>query len=219
MELQLSDKRALVTGSSACIGEAIAQTLAREGASVVVTGRDPKKAENVAQQIRAETRRAIISFAADLSNDEEATALAAKVNSEFGGVDILVNNHALYFDRGWWDTTPGRLGGYLQPERGFLREDGAALRASDARDGLGENYQHLVGRKVAAVCQHARLRSNQGGHSQSDCQPGKGIHRYGSYGQYGQSGNYRDGIQRQPLRKVAKAQGWPEEWGESRSAY
>jgi 3-oxoacyl-[acyl-carrier protein] reductase len=47
MNLQLENKRALVTGSSRGIGEAIAKTLAAEGAAVVVHGRDETKARNV----------------------------------------------------------------------------------------------------------------------------------------------------------------------------
>lgn len=55
MDLQLTDKRVLVTGSSAGIGKAIARTLAAEGAAVVITGRDGRKAEMVAEEIRAQS--------------------------------------------------------------------------------------------------------------------------------------------------------------------
>jgi 3-oxoacyl-[acyl-carrier protein] reductase len=110
MDLQLSDKRALVTGSSAGIGKGIARKLAEEGASVVVTGRDAKKTETGGHEIRAATKQQIVGVAADLSTDEGAKTLADKVISEFGGVDILVNNHGVYFERGWWNTTPADWG-------------------------------------------------------------------------------------------------------------
>lgn len=62
MDLELHDKRALVTGSSAGIGSAIAKRLAEEGAAVVVRGRDQRKAEAVAQEIRSGTKQAIASI-------------------------------------------------------------------------------------------------------------------------------------------------------------
>jgi NAD(P)-dependent dehydrogenase (short-subunit alcohol dehydrogenase family) len=58
MDLQLSDKTALVTGSSKGIGEAIAMALAREGASVVVHGRDGAQADRVVNAIVANGGRA-----------------------------------------------------------------------------------------------------------------------------------------------------------------
>jgi len=81
-------------------------SLSEEGALVVVTGRDQKKAETVATEIGMETKRTVVSVTSDLSTDEGAKALADRVISELGGVDILVNNHGVYFERGWWNTTP-----------------------------------------------------------------------------------------------------------------
>lgn len=106
MDLQLTDKRVLVTGSSTGIGRAIARTFAEEGASVVITGRDGRKAEAVATEIRAATGRSVVSIVADLSTDEGARALADGVTGALGNLDILVNNHGVYSERGWWDTTP-----------------------------------------------------------------------------------------------------------------
>lgn len=57
MDLQLNGKRALVTGSSAGIGEAIAKTLAAEGVKVVVNGRNTERAERVAEAIRGSGAR------------------------------------------------------------------------------------------------------------------------------------------------------------------
>ncbi|WP_369050700.1 SDR family NAD(P)-dependent oxidoreductase, partial [Burkholderia gladioli] len=51
MDLKLNGKRALVTGSSAGLGEAIARLLAQEGATVVVHGRDARRAHAVAEVI------------------------------------------------------------------------------------------------------------------------------------------------------------------------
>jgi|ERR1043166_1099657 NAD(P)-dependent dehydrogenase (short-subunit alcohol dehydrogenase family) len=122
MDLQLSNKRALVTGSSAGIGKSIARKLAEEGARVVVTGRDAKKTETVAQEIRAATKQKVVGVASDLSTDEGANALGDKIISELGGIDILVNNHGVYFERGWWNTTPAEWANiYNQNVISFVR--------------------------------------------------------------------------------------------------
>jgi 3-oxoacyl-[acyl-carrier protein] reductase len=71
MNLQLENKRALVTGSSRGIGEAIAKTLAAEGAAVVVHGRDETKTRRVADEIIQSGGRAAIAIG-DLANDVEA---------------------------------------------------------------------------------------------------------------------------------------------------
>ena len=66
MNLQLDGKKTLVTGSTAGIGFAIARMLAREGASVVITGRTQQRVENATESIQKEIRDAKISgIAAD----------------------------------------------------------------------------------------------------------------------------------------------------------
>lgn len=91
MDLQLKGKRALVTGSSSGIGAEIARILAAEGASVVVHGRSVERAEKVAAGIRAAGGQAAVACG-DLSNTDEANAVADKALEAFGGIDILVNN-------------------------------------------------------------------------------------------------------------------------------
>lgn len=83
MYLRLSDKRALVTGSTSGIGAAIARMLAAEGCQLVVHGRDQARAEKVAQEINA----AGIALG-DLSTDAGADA----VRTAAGEIDILINN-------------------------------------------------------------------------------------------------------------------------------
>ncbi len=68
MNLQLEGKRALVTGSTAGIGFAIARRLAGEGASVIVNGRTPERVEQAIRQIKQSEPRARVSgVAADLA--------------------------------------------------------------------------------------------------------------------------------------------------------
>lgn len=69
MDLALADKRALVTGSTGGIGEGIAKTLAREGAAVVVQGRNKSAGRRVQQQIEAAGGKAVVAIG-DLSTDD-----------------------------------------------------------------------------------------------------------------------------------------------------
>lgn len=88
MDLKLMGRRALVTGSSSGIGEAIARQLAQEGASVVVHGRNRERAEKVAATIGA----AGVAIG-DLGTDEGAAAVHDQARSALGGnIEILVNN-------------------------------------------------------------------------------------------------------------------------------
>ncbi len=88
MDLQLSGRRALVSGSSSGIGEAIARLLAQEGAAVVVHGRNRERAEKVAAEISA----AGVAIGA-LSNDEGAASVNAEAVAALGGpIEILINN-------------------------------------------------------------------------------------------------------------------------------
>lgn len=91
----LEGKVALVTGAGRNIGRAIALTLARDGASVVVNGRaDAAAIESVAAEIRAAGGRAV-AMLADVSQEAAVAALAAEVEGGLGGVDILVCNAGL----------------------------------------------------------------------------------------------------------------------------
>jgi len=91
MDLQLKDKRALVTGSNTGIGKGIATVLAREGATVVIHGRNSERAEAVASEITKCGGRVVVALG-DLATDAGAKAVAGAVQAKLGGIDILVNN-------------------------------------------------------------------------------------------------------------------------------
>ncbi len=91
MDLQLDGKKALVTGSCKGIGEAIARTLAREGAVVVVHGRDKAQTERVANVIIAQGGRAH-AVVGDLTQDDAVERLVEEAESLAGPIDILINN-------------------------------------------------------------------------------------------------------------------------------
>lgn len=104
MDLQLSGKRALVTGSSSGIGKAIAQTLAQEGVAVVVQGRKQAEAEKVAQDIIANGGKAVVAIG-DLTQNNDAQKVVDTALSAFGNIDILVNNAGAYPLQGWMDAS------------------------------------------------------------------------------------------------------------------
>lgn len=90
--MEFEGKTALVTGSSREIGKAIALGLAEKGAQVVVNHRDSAQdAEDVAHAIHKMGAKAIV-VQADVTQRPQVEAMAKKIASEFGTVDILVNN-------------------------------------------------------------------------------------------------------------------------------
>lgn len=103
MDLHLNDKRALVTGSSDGIGKAIAERLAREGAAVIVHGRNRDKAERVAAGIR-ETGGQVEIAIGDVGSDEGAASVVGSISAG-GSLDILINNAGHYDNRTWWTAT------------------------------------------------------------------------------------------------------------------
>jgi NAD(P)-dependent dehydrogenase (short-subunit alcohol dehydrogenase family) len=105
MNLQLAGKRALVTGASAGIGVAIAEVMAREGARVLVHGRDARRIRGVVDRITAAGGQAM-PLQGDLATDDGAVAVYSEARMAFGGIDILINNAGAYEARTWFETTP-----------------------------------------------------------------------------------------------------------------
>lgn len=86
MNLNLTDKRALITGSTEGIGRAIAQSLASEGVRVIINGRNRQKAQAIADTLPGATVAI-----GDLSTPEGAAQVIAEVRGG-GPLDILINN-------------------------------------------------------------------------------------------------------------------------------
>lgn len=103
MDLQLRGKRALVTGSSAGLGESIAQLLAAEGAAVVIHGRNIDRTNKVADNITS-AGGSVSTAIGDLSTDEGADAVATAALKD-GPIDILVNNAGVVSHQSWTDAT------------------------------------------------------------------------------------------------------------------
>lgn len=91
----MTDRTALITGSTSGIGRATALLLAGRGINVVVSGRNPERGQGVVDEIRSSGGRAHF-VAADLRNAATATRLAREATAAAGAVpDILVNNAAI----------------------------------------------------------------------------------------------------------------------------
>ena len=89
---RLTGRTAVVTGGSTGIGQEIARRLASEGADIAVADVDPA---DETQALVAQTGRRFFSEKVDISDEDAVHGFAARVRSEFGAADILVNNAAV----------------------------------------------------------------------------------------------------------------------------
>jgi len=92
MDMKLNNRLALVTGSTAGIGYAIAEALAKEGARVIVNGRSQASVDTALSAIKSATGHDALGFAGDLSTSEAAEALV----HEFPNIEILINNLGIF---------------------------------------------------------------------------------------------------------------------------
>ena len=95
--MRFKDKVAVVTGAAQGIGEVYAKALAAEGAAVVVADLNAPSGEKVVAAINESGGRAIF-VETDVSSQLSADAMATRTVEEFGGLDLLVNNAAIYGD-------------------------------------------------------------------------------------------------------------------------
>ena len=102
MDLKLSGKRALVTGSTAGIGAAIVRQLAAEDVAVVIHGRDAQRGARLAAELTGAGRRAIF-VSADLMVQSDVARLASQARQALGAIDILVNNAGIYPQHTWFE--------------------------------------------------------------------------------------------------------------------
>jgi NAD(P)-dependent dehydrogenase (short-subunit alcohol dehydrogenase family) len=91
MDLELTGKRALVTGGSRGIGKAIARQLLSEGVDVVIAARGQEALERTARELSEAQGGRVVAVVADTSSDASVRALVERTVDELGGVDILVN--------------------------------------------------------------------------------------------------------------------------------
>ena len=93
----LEGRVAIVTGGSRGIGRAVAVSLAEDGASVVVSGRDPVRVEVEAKELEA-LGASVLPVPADVSRREDVDRLVDRARERFGRIDVLVNNAGITRD-------------------------------------------------------------------------------------------------------------------------
>ena len=92
MSQLLEGKVAIVTGGAKGLGYGISRAMAKEGAALLITGRDGAATERVAAEIRAEFGTRAIGMAADMRNKDQVEAMVQRAVDEFGGLDSLITN-------------------------------------------------------------------------------------------------------------------------------
>jgi NAD(P)-dependent dehydrogenase (short-subunit alcohol dehydrogenase family) len=96
----MNGKVVMITGATNGIGQVTARELARQGANVIGVGRDQQKCEQVAEQIKIETRNPNVEFlTADLSIQAQIRQLVEEFQHKYDRLDVLVNNAGGYFQR------------------------------------------------------------------------------------------------------------------------
>jgi NAD(P)-dependent dehydrogenase (short-subunit alcohol dehydrogenase family) len=157
MDLELTGKRAIVTGGSRGIGKAIARQLALEGVDVGLAARDQARLDGAVEELAAATGRTVVGHACDTGDDESVHAMVAALSGALGGVDILVNAAAMpggfnappklaeITTGALWDEVNTKVMGYLS----CAREVAPAMIAS----GWGRiiNISGLAARQTGSV--------------------------------------------------------------------
>jgi 3-oxoacyl-[acyl-carrier protein] reductase len=100
----LDGRVAIVTGGGGGLGSGICPALAAAGATLVVAGRTREKLDRVAADVNATGGQAI-AVEVDIADASSVTAMTERVLSELGGIDILVNNAAVYHRKPWTEIT------------------------------------------------------------------------------------------------------------------
>jgi len=146
MQNHLKDKVALVTGSSRGIGAAIAQILARNGAKVVLHGRDEAALSSVRTRIEGEGGMAMVVLG-DVTKFDEIEAMRSTIEQTFGSIDILVANAGGSYTMpapiedipvdGWHASVEGNLTATFLTIKSFLpgmkkRKSGSILTLSSS---------------------------------------------------------------------------------------
>lgn len=130
MDLNLKGKVALVLASSKGLGKAMATELVKEGAFVMISGRDEKTLESVSQELKQHESGRVAFCKADITKPNEIKQLVQATQDHFGTLDILINNAGgppsgsfeQLTDEQWLDAFELNLLSYIRTIRAALPE-------------------------------------------------------------------------------------------------
>lgn len=105
MDMGLKDKVAIVTGGSAGLGRAIARALGAEGAKIAIADIDEAGGRKLVAELEANGTEAVI-IKTDVSKNDQVQAMVAAVITQFGRIDILINNAGIVGPQGPWVDLP-----------------------------------------------------------------------------------------------------------------
>ena len=100
----LDGRVAIVTGAGGGLGHGICDSLAAAGATVVAAGRTQESLDDTVALVTGNGGKAVARLC-DVSDQAQIDALMQSVADEFGGIDILINNAAIYPRREWTEIT------------------------------------------------------------------------------------------------------------------
>lgn len=116
----LKNKVAIITGGNRGIGRAIAERFAKEGCNLMLASRTKSELEKTAELIKSQSPVNIISYQTDIGNENEVMLMVKQTITEFGKIDILINNAAIIGPMGeiskisgqkFLDTLKNNIGG------------------------------------------------------------------------------------------------------------
>ena len=148
MDLNLKGKTALITGASRGIGKKIAETLAKEGANIVITATNIEKASAVADELKSQYNIETLAFKHDVKLSESCKEIVDKTVEKFKSIDILVNNAGIardmlviqMDDNAWNEVIGTNLSG------AFYTSREAAKYMLKARSGKIINISSVIGK-------------------------------------------------------------------------
>ncbi len=144
---RLTGRVAIVTGAGRGIGAAVARTYARAGADVALTARTVEQLDEVADDVRAAGRRAVV-VPGDVNDTDLLRELVERASSELGRVDVVVNNAGGTAPRPLLDTSEGYLerAFHFNVTTAFALTKHAVPRMLESGGGAVVNISSAIGR-------------------------------------------------------------------------
>ena len=174
MDLGLTGKLALVTGSTAGIGYAIAEALVREGARVIVNGRSQESVDAAVSGLNAISPKSASGFAGDLST----AAAADEVARRFPSVEILVNNLGIFEPKAFEEITDAEWERFFQVNVLSGIRLARLLPPRDEARELGPHHLHLERERRADSGGDDPLRDDEDGAAGRVARPGGSARRH-----------------------------------------